>query len=425
MNIGGIIITIVLCSTVLVLPRRYAFVPPFIATCYITQGQVLDIAGANFTALRLVFLFSFIRVLLRKELQQIEFILMDKIFILWVSSATVIYIILWQTQSAFIYKMGVAYDAILIYFFFRSVFRDLEDVKRAIPIMAVLIVPLAILMLYERFGLKNVFSYFGGVPDTPIFDRVRTRAEGAFRHPILAGSVASCLFPMFMGMWFFNKKKSVLGLMAAGAMIIAANSSGPVMSVIFAIFAMAIWPMHAHMRIIRWGIAASLVALHFVMTAPVWYIIARLSLITGGTGWHRSYLIDRAICYFDDWWLLGTKETSHWMPTKLIIYDAADITNFFIAQGVRGGLLTLILFIALFVFAFSNIGKTIKNTDKSEFISLIFVWSIGASLFAHMVSFISVSYFDQSIVFFYLTLALIGAVTMKILPPPTKPAEDQ
>jgi len=401
---------------VLILPRRYAFVPPIIATCYLTQGQVLDIAGAHFTAFRLVFFFGFLRVILWKELKQIELILMDKIFILWIITGTVIYSILWQTQSAFIYKIGLAYDAILIYFFFRSVFKDLADIKVAIPILAVLIIPLAILMLYERFGLRNVFSYFGGVPDTPIFDRVRTRAEGPFRHPILAGSVAASLFPLFISMWFYNKSRCIVGLMAASAMIIAANSSGPVMSVFFGVLALAMWPIHNHMRLVRWGIVASIIGLHFYMNAPVWFIIARLSAITGGTGWHRSYLIDRAIYYFNDWWLLGVKETSHWMPTKLIIYDQADITNFFIAQGVRGGLLTLILFVSIFASAFAIIGNRVRSTDKSDFTSRFIVWTLGVALFAHAASFFSVSYFDQSIMSFYFTLALIGTVSLKSEP---------
>lgn len=38
------------------------------------------------------------------------------------------------------------------------------------------------------------------------------------------------------------------------------------------------------------------------------------------------------------------------------------------------------------------------------------IWSLGVSLFIHAVSFLSVSYFDQMIVFWYLLLAMISAV---------------
>jgi hypothetical protein len=37
------------------------------------------------------------------------------------------------------------------------------------------------------------------------------------------------------------------------------------------------------------------------------------------------------------------------------------------------------------------------------------LWALGSALFAHVVTFFSVSYFDQSFVFLYVTLAAIGS----------------
>jgi ABC-type Mn2+/Zn2+ transport system permease subunit len=39
------------------------------------------------------------------------------------------------------------------------------------------------------------------------------------------------------------------------------------------------------------------------------------------------------------------------------------------------------------------------------------LWAMGAALFAHAVTFISVSYFDQNFVNWYLLLAIIGTLT--------------
>ena len=39
----------------------------------------------------------------------------------------------------------------------------------------------------------------------------------------------------------------------------------------------------------------------------------------------------------------------------------------------------------------------------------ILIWSIGSTLFAHMMSFMSVSYFDSMKYFYYLVIALIVA----------------
>jgi len=204
--------------------------------------------------------------------------------------------------------------------------------------------------------------------------------------------------------------------------------------------------------------------LHLIMKAPVWFIIERISGIIGGGGYHRSELIDQAIKNFDDWWLVGTVYTAHWLPYYLPVSPGyVDITNEFIAQGVTGGVLKLVLFIWIIALAFKIIGNGIHNQElpsklqsmlKSKLskrfnalfrprdltiqnrktsslqidnrlsdktlkpflpeskygISLLY-WSLGVSLLAHIVSFISVSYFDQMIVFFYLLLSMIGVVS--------------
>jgi hypothetical protein len=50
------------------------------------------------------------------------------------------------------------------------------------------------------------------------------------------------------------------------------------------------------------------------------------------------------------------------------------------------------------------------NQNESMFTEKFLHWALGASLFSHIASFVSVSYFDQMIVFFYLLLALIVCV---------------
>jgi hypothetical protein len=39
------------------------------------------------------------------------------------------------------------------------------------------------------------------------------------------------------------------------------------------------------------------------------------------------------------------------------------------------------------------------------------IWTLGAILFGHAATWMSVSYFDQTVVFLYLILAAIGAVS--------------
>ena len=154
-----------------------------------------------------------------------------------------------------------------------------------------------------------------------------------------------------------------------------------------------------------------LVVLHFIMNDPVWFLLARIDLTGKSTGWHRAALIDAAIRYIGDWWLAGTDYTRHWMPTGVYWnQNHTDITNHYLKMGVWGGLPLMFAFIAIIAAAFTSVGKTLHLSSQESSRERFYIWILGAILFGHAVSFISVSYFDQSIVFFYLALACIGSV---------------
>jgi hypothetical protein len=148
------------------------------------------------------------------------------------------------------------------------------------------------------------------------------------------------------------------------------------------------------------------------MKAPVWYLIGRISLITGGTGWHRSEIIDTAIRHFNEWWLVGTKNTAHWMPYVLPSYpNMADITNQFLLIGVNGGILTMVWFILLIVQCFKTIGNALRLSTLTSEKDSFFIWTLGCALIGHVVTFFSIAYFDQMIVFWYLLIGMIATLT--------------
>jgi hypothetical protein len=146
-----------------------------------------------------------------------------------------------------------------------------------------------------------------------------------------------------------------------------------------------------------------------VMLAPVWYLMARVDIFSGSTGWHRAYLISQAINHLSDWWLLGTQYTGDWMPYALAINpNQADITNQFIGEGVDGGIIKLLLFIIIIATCFRTIGQSVRILRTKNSPLEFLAWSIGACLLVHIVTFFSVSYFDQIIVFWYMVLAFIA-----------------
>lgn len=415
-NPSGFIFTIVMGISMLFLPRRFVFVPIIATACFITLGQRLVIAGLDFTMIRILVLFGWTRVIIRKEIFSIKFNKIDRAIIWFVIINIFFNTLLWRTSDAFINRLGFAFNAIGIYFLFRFLIRDINDISRLFKILSLVAVILAIIMLIEKSTGHNLFAVFGGVPEITAIRDGKLRCQGPFAHPILAGTFGATLMPLLFSLWWQKNGKilAFLGVIACSIITITSHSSGPVMAYIFGIIGLSMWPFRNNMRTIKWGIFFTIIILHFIiMKAPVWFLIGKLGHIIGGTGWHRSELIDSTIRHFNEWWLFGTKYTRHWLPTGVSWSpDHTDITNMFIRQGVDGGLVTMILFIIIIVRCFQGLGRAIQNVEYSSLTVKIILWSMGVALFAHVVSFFSVSYFDQMILFWYLLLAMISSIEL-------------
>jgi hypothetical protein len=165
------------------------------------------------------------------------------------------------------------------------------------------------------------------------------------------------------------------------------------------------------MRQVRWLLVATYVALDLAMKVPAYYILGRINIASGSTGYHRAALIEAALKHLDEWWLGGTDYTRHWMPTGVSWSPAhTDITNHYIQLGVLGGLPLMLIFIWILATGFSFVGQRVKQAGAQSSDEAAIVWCLGAALFAHVATMISVSYFDQSFLFVYLTLSLIGSI---------------
>jgi len=395
----------------LALPRRYAIIPILALVSYMTMGTNLVVGGLNFTMLRLLLVFGWTRLIIRREFHGVKLNRIDKAVIAFVISSLVTYTLLWGTYDAFKNKLGLAYNVIGFFFLFRFLIRDLQDARRVVRIAAVMIIPLAGLMTFEKRTGHDLFAYFGGVPEmSPVRDGV-IRCQGPFSHPILAGSFGATLLPLFLGLGAqkikLAKLTAAIGIMAAGVVIFCSGSSGPVLAGLAGVCGFLFWPLRGKMRLIRWGIVAAIVVLQLAMKPPVWFIIAKIDIFSGNTGWHRAHLIDIAYRNFFDWWLVGTRSVDNWD----VGYDHnIDITNQYVSYGIDGGLVTFSLFIAIIVRCFSGVGRIVRSLGSQPQASRLFVWSLGAALFAHVTNYFSISYFDQNIIAWYLLLAMIASL---------------
>lgn len=407
MTVLSALFAFVAAALVGTLPRRFAAIPILLTASYVSRDAVLEIGPAHLTVLHIVVLFGVCRVLLKREGLANGRNPVDSRLILW--ALVLLVTSVFHASSQWAFRIGMIWNDLGCYLLLRVFVQDSEDVVRVFKTLCVILVPVAVLMLLEKTLAQNFFTILGAPAEVVIRDG-HIRARGPFAHPILAGTGGATCFPMALYLWKKHRIFALSGLFAAGGIVAASTSSGPIMMALFILLGLSFWGVRESMRAIRWLIVVMLISLNAVMHDPVYFLMARIDLTGSSTGWHRSRLIQSSIEHLNEWWLAGTDFTRHWMPTGIHANQVhTDITNHLLGMGVNGGLVLMWVFILALVAAFRIVGQSILDHRKAPVEQRFLVWTLGATLFGHVMNFFSISLFDQSVVFFYLVLAAISA----------------
>ena len=409
MNALSAIFTIVACGLLLTLPRRWAAIPLLLAVAYIGRDAVIQIGPANLTVLRILVVVGSLRVLAKGERLANGVNSVDRLLVLW--AFVLLVTSFFHTTDAWVFRIGMIWNELGCYFLFRIFVQDSDDVVRIFKATTAILLPVAILMLYEKHAQVNLLSALGGYSDINIRDG-HTRARGAFVHPILAGTVGAACLAMGLYLWKRYRAHGLIGLAAGAGIVYASTSSGPVMMVLFTLFGLALWKWRARLNVIRWFALFAIIGLDLIMKDPVYFLMARIDVTGSSTGWHRAQLIRASLEHLDEWWLAGTDYTRHWMPTGIHANEMhTDITNHLLGMGVLGGLPLVLTFILVLIAAFRAVGRALKEYENSSLELCFLSWTLGAMLFGQVMNFFSISLFDQSVIVLYLLFASIAAVS--------------
>jgi hypothetical protein len=410
MNPLALLLFLACAIALLAVPRKWAPVPLLIGCTYMTMGQGINI-GINLPVYRMLLLVGVLRVIVKQESLPGGLNLIDKLMIAWGVWTVFCSFFHDPTREGPIYASGMVFNQALPYFLIRSWCADIDEVGDVIRIIAILLIPLAAEMLVEKLTGKNSFAVFGKVSPYVLVRDGKLRAQGPFGTPILAGTLGATCIPLFIGILKRHRIEAMLGIGAGLFIVFSSASSGPVMSLMAGAGALMLWKWKAGVGIMRKGMVIMYILLSFVMAKPPYYLISRIDLSGGSTGWHRSFLIDQTIVYFKEWWLVGTDTTRHWMPMQGIGIDPnhTDITNYYIAFGASAGLLGMLLVIWMLVAAFRWVGRVHDARIEGNRDDGFMIWCLGACLFSHVVTGISVSYFDQTMLYYWLSVAVISS----------------
>ena len=397
----GLTMLILFGIALLLLPRRRAMIAVMACASFIAVGQRIVLFTLDFNFLRLLVIFGTVRIISRQEYVGFRWQPLDRWFTGWAVSALICYS-LTNGGNGLIYKLGVSFEAIGMYFIVRMLVRDLDEVRGLVESMAAVSLIVFCIFLYEGKTGRNLFSVLGGVPEITLLRQGKLRCQGAYTHPILAGCFWATIVPLLFGRIFTpgpGRSLTIAGVFASLGVIFLCASSTPVCGLIAAAIGFGLFPARRYMRIVRWSIVISLTCLHMCMKNPVWHLISRTDLIGGSTGWHRFWVIDRGIYHFREWAVKGISDITHWD------IFCNDVTNQYVTEGSRGGAVSLGIFLYMISIGFGNIGRLWRQVEKSRS-DLILVWSIGVSLLVHIVNFFGVTYFGQIDMLWYIALAL-------------------
>ena len=373
---------------ILMLPRRKAITPFLLAFFTIPAAQVVVAGGVHFTVLRILILTVLARMVFFRGSSPGKFVggfnAIDRVVVLWSLSALIIFNVQWMNTQALIKSLGDLVETLGSYLAVRFLIPDGEAVRRTIKALAAICVILGACMIIEQFTQQNVFGFLGALQPEIREGHIRS---GGVMGSLGSGVFAGVLIPLFLWLWTERKSRmaACAGLAGATAMVLASYASTSWMTYGASLLGLGFWPLRKRMRLLRWGLVAILGGLHLVMHGPVWSLIEKIDLTGGSSSYHRYMLVDNCIRHFGDWWLFGSKSYGDW---GFVMFD---VCNQFVLAALRGGLVTLILYIAIYKRSFGTIGMARKHVDgdrRQEW----FLWCLGSALFATVVSSFGIDY---------------------------------
>ena len=268
MNPIALALFLACAAALLTVPRKWAPVPLLLGCTYMTLDQGINLGGISLPVYRMLLLVGTIRVVARGELLPGGLNLIDKLMIVW--GLWMLFASLFHdpARAGPVTAGGVVFNQTLIYFLIRIWCADLDEVGDVIRIVALLLVPISMEMLAEKFTGRNMFAIFGGVPEWVLVREGKLRAQGPFRHPILAGTVGATCIPLFVGILKRHRLAAMAGISAGLVMVLTSASSGPVMSLLAGVAALMLWRAKVHMKALRVCAVLLYLALMVVMTRP-------------------------------------------------------------------------------------------------------------------------------------------------------------
>ena len=313
-------------------------------------------------------------------------------------------------------RSGFLIDTWLVYFIARLCITDHAAACSVVKLVAVALVPLAVLGVVEATTGWQPFmvlrQYCPWRPVVPIYNARwgLTRAWGPSSHPIIFGAC----FSVFVSLvWSLRRERGYWGKLAWPlTLMVVAGAFSSMSSTLWAITATVIFclVMERYKQWVKptlWTLVFMCIVVEIISNRHFYHVLASAANFVGGDWWQRAKLIDAAIGDFDKWWLAGYGGEDPGWGRRYFWAEVSDVNNEFIMKGVECGLLGVVALCTVFVVSFQGLVRAFRETKDRELRSLY--WSLGSALVGEISLFMGVSLFGQAPMLFYFLLGMIGS----------------
>jgi hypothetical protein len=314
-------------------------------------------------------------------------------------------------------QAGFVMDTFLVYLIVRLVVVDRAALVFLAKVCGLIAVPLAIHGVIETFSGMSLYTdlgqYCSWAPMKGMIYQQRyglNRAMGAVGETILFGLGFVTFLPLTWllrherGRW---KRLSYVLVLLAIVGVLTTISSGPILALIVALFALALEKAKGLVRPILVLVLLGCATIECVSSRHFWYTLADLAM-DNESAWYRARLLDVAIEKLPEYWLYGYGRANPGWGKLINGMDWTDGVNDYVVHASNYGIFGLAICMLLQVTAIGRMARIVRRSRDPWIVSA--AWALNSTLICLMAAFWSVSLFSIMVTVYYILIALIAAV---------------
>lgn len=429
MNSITVFVSVIFSSLALILPAPYSLAIYVAALVSYPNYAKMDVAGLDFTVLRVVILAVLLRGIIAASSKPMRMRTLDLLVLLvFIAELAAGMMTAPSFMDFVINRAGATFDMMLPYIAVRLIIRSRQHLKKFLTASLLFMIPTALLGVYQTLTGFNPYAPLEGL----VYWNVKpseygkrfglTRANVVFAHPIIFGLIYAMFIPVFAGLRKSFKQYGWLWMAGIGVIllgVLSSVSSGTYLAVmIFTVFLIGYYFRKYWKPVVAICILGLLIV--DIISNRNWYHVMSDFTLNSRTAWYRGRLMEVAIFEggMSGHWAAGYGygQEPGW-GFKIDGRSYTDMVNHYLLVLARNGLIGFIPFVLMNIWVVKHLNRAWKraSTEAERHI----VWGLSAAFFALALSSFSVSLEGPPSTVYFLMIGLAGALP-DMMPPPRR-----